>query len=97
MRYSVNVFRDASGGDCSRNGESSRHESAIVTTDPNDPPEINGQPVWLLVRAPNHTHVRPLSAGPSWCMFGGNFAWSCDSWWRDQVSEYPVAIHDRIE
>ena len=97
MRYSVDVFRGAHGCDCSLGGESSRHENAIITTDGNDPAEINGRPVWLLVRRGDYLHVRPISAGEKWCMFGGNFAWSCDSWFRRDVSQYPIAIHDRIE
>lgn len=30
-------------------------------------------------------------------MFGGNFVWSSDSRFRDDVSELPVPLHDRIE
>lgn len=30
-------------------------------------------------------------------MFGGNFVWSTDSRFRDDVSELPIPLHDRIE
>jgi hypothetical protein len=30
-------------------------------------------------------------------MFGGNFVWSTDSRFRNDVSEQPVALHDRVE
>lgn len=30
-------------------------------------------------------------------MFGGNFAWTCDSRFRRKYGHAPIAIHDRIE
>lgn len=30
-------------------------------------------------------------------MFGGNFVWSSDSRFRDQVSETPIPVHDRFD
>jgi hypothetical protein len=43
-------------------------------------------------------HLRAVPAGEDrWLMFGGNFIWSSDSRFRNEVSEYPIPVHDRIE
>lgn len=43
-----------------------------------------------------YTNLKPaVIEGHS--MFGGNFAWSCDSRFRNHVSELPLPVHDRVE
>ena len=32
-----------------------------------------------------------------WCMMGGNFGYSCDSRYRQNINSLPLPIHDRIE
>lgn len=44
-----------------------------------------------------YTNLVPREAGNRWTMFGGNFARSSDSRFRQSVSERPLPVHDRIE
>lgn len=45
-----------------------------------------------------HTSVVPVNiADKKWKMFGGNFVWSSDSRFREEVSEHPLPLHDRVE
>lgn len=44
-----------------------------------------------------YVNLRPSDAGKAWTMFGGNFAWTSDSRFRQSVSEQPLPVHDRIE
>lgn len=39
--------------------------------------------------------AQPVNAGGN--MFGGSFVWSADSRFRDEVSEQPIPLHDRVE
>ena len=43
-----------------------------------------------------YTHLKPAVV-TSHSMFGGNFAWSCDSRFRNHVSDLPLPVHDRVE
>lgn len=45
-----------------------------------------------------HTSVVPVNIDDgAWKMFGGVFVWSSDSRFRDDVSEKPLPLHDRVE
>lgn len=45
-----------------------------------------------------YTSVVPVNiADKEWKMFGGNFVWSSDSRFREEVSEHPLPLHDRVE
>jgi len=32
-----------------------------------------------------------------WYMMGGNYINSCDSRYSEQISQYPIPVHDRVE
>lgn len=101
--FSMDVYRSADGMDCTARGESSRAVRILAVVDgelftepgplkPEDA-ETLGMPVFVVDKAGGRFHLRPESAGDAWCMFGGNFAYSCDS----RTPQFPVHIHDRIE
>lgn len=99
MRHHVEVLRP--NYDCTNGGVSSRHDRMILVVDEEDvPSEINGTPTLVLVRrviaGQPYMHVKPVSAGSSHTMMGGNFVYSCDSRFRE-LAQYPLPIHDRIE
>jgi hypothetical protein len=97
--YRVCVYRDADGCDCTNSGLSSKFTRAMLYRLP--PDEIpHGYAGFLLnERMINgKKHLRAIPVGETrWVMFGGNFLWSCDSRFRQEVSEYPIPIHDRVE
>lgn len=49
-----------------------------------------GEYFWYAVAVPADL---PEGVRPA---FGGNFIWSCDSWFRRGISEYPIPVHDHI-
>lgn len=101
---SVEIYR--SGSDCTNNGVSSPANAAgkiFLVECPNgnwNDDDIANNPsrfvVLKIASAGNENHLRPVSAGSRWTMFGGNFAWSSDSRWR-KIAPAPLRIHDRIE
>lgn len=100
--FLMDILRSADGTDCSCNGVSSRHERIFAVTDgelftepgPFDPDDPrNPYPVFTVGKAGGRFHLRPESEGTAWLMFGGNFAYSCDS----RTPSHPVHIHDRNE
>ena len=101
--FVMDIFRSADGMDCTARGESSRAVRILAVVDgelfrepgpfkPEDGEKLN-LPVFVVDKAGGRFHLRPESAGAAWCMFGGNFACSCDS----RTPQFPVHIHDRIE
>lgn len=102
---SVEIFRN--GSDCTNNGVSSPEKSSgkiflVPCAGGNwKEDEVLDNPdrfVVLEIKEPaTNMHLRPVSAGGAWTMFGGNFAWTSDSRFRKSVSENPLRIHDRIE
>lgn len=87
--------------DCSNGGISSKVDKMIligsgvpeIFTPSEDCPaiylsEIMGQPIAI----PKSTIEGKIDG-----MFGGNFIYSCDSRFRNQVNEYPIRVHDRFE
>lgn len=101
--FPMDVYRSADGTDCTAHGESSRAVRILAVVDgelfpepgpfkPEDGEKL-GMPVFVVGEAGGRFHLRPESAGDAWCMFGGNFAYSCDS----RTPQFPVHIHDRIE
>ena len=101
--YSMDVMRPADGVDCTAGGVSSRAARVLVIVDgelftepgplkPEDAERLN-MPVFRVGKAGGRFHLVPVDAGDSWTMFGGNFAYSCDS----RTPQFPVHIHDRIE
>ncbi len=65
--------------------------------------EVNTRPGFVVLEIEKrnfngeYVNLRPADAGKAWTMFGGNFAWSSDSRFRQYVSERPLPVHDRIE
>lgn len=100
--YLMTILRPADGSDCTARGESSRAVRLLAVVDgelftepgPFDPDSPrNTLPVFVVSKTGGRHNLRPESAGKSWCMFGGNFAHSCDS----RTPSHPIPIHDRIE
>lgn len=100
--FIFSVFRDASGQDCSMNGLSSKHKDIFVLDygllfaekgpfTQEDAHKLN-IPIFEVGIAGGRYHVKPKGE-KRWTMFGGNFAYSCDS----RTPQYPIHIHDRIE
>lgn len=47
---------------------------------------------------PTRGRIRAVPFGEKrWTMMGGNFIWTSDSRFRQEVSEYPIPVHDRCE
>jgi hypothetical protein len=94
---SVSVYRDADGGDCTLGGISSKYKRLILVGAcvPEIFEETEDCPSILL-----KIHMGQPIAVPDtdkWTMMGGNFLYTCDSRFRENVNPYPIRIHDRIE
>ena len=99
----ANVFR-SKYGDCSNNGISNRFSEILIPckegwieVDSENLPENFCEVGYTTYGEKKYINLVPKSAGGKWTMFGGCFAWSSDSRFREYVSEQPVQIHDRIE
>lgn len=99
----VNVLRSTLG-DCTAGGVTSKYDTFLLVGE--GIPELfearEGEVVLRLVKrnigGKEYLHVEPteeITRG-RWVMFGGNFIFSSDSRFRN-VSQYPLAVHDRIE
>lgn len=102
---SASVYVDKTRSDCTNNGISRRFAEILIEhprgneeVDLDNPPEnfcvlrtleFNGKPYYRLI--PYY-----LDKNGKHSMFGGNFAYSSDSRFRE-LSEYPLPIHDRVE
>jgi hypothetical protein len=89
--------------DCTNEGITSEKTNFILTDEENPPAEVNGTPVLKVVRRmigrEEYIHAEPVAqpkglVGP---MAGGNFVYSTDSRFRDQICSYPISVHDRWE
>lgn len=62
----------------------------------NEPHLILGR---IKIAGETHLRATPVNFGSEgeWHMFGGNFVWGGDSRFRQEVSEYPIPLHDRVE
>ena len=99
--YYCNVYRDASGGDCTNGGASSRFKRATLWRG-RVPKGSTSDSIAIFELVETNVSGEPypkaVPAGETrWTMFGGNFLWSCDSRFRNEVSERPIPIHDRVE
>lgn len=101
----VEVFKAATGPDCTGGGASSRHAEFVILDDAMPGPfaPTPSRPALRLVRRNLHDgeyiHAvpdEPRPAGAAGPMFGGNFVFSCDSRFR-AVTNYPIPVHDRYE
>ncbi len=59
--------------------------------------ETPERPAVKIGSAGGRPHLRPVDDDGVWFMFGGNFAYSCDSRLRPLLGDGPVHIHDRRE
>lgn len=104
----VSVLRDASTGDCSNGGPSSKFDTFTLVAAPYGPP-ITG-PFAPSERAPAlvlfekrllsgraYYYAVPESLLSRHTMAGGNFAYTSDSRFREATAGYPISIHDRVE
>lgn len=75
----------------------------ILTDEENPPADVNGVPVLKIVRrmfgTEEYVHAEPVSqpTGMIGPMAGGNFVYTCDSRYREQICSYPISVHDRFE
>ena len=103
----VSVYRDATPGDCTNNGVSSRFRELLVicddgfiNVDENNPPENLCKVVKRHLFGRDIYHVEPVARphGAGW-MMGGNYAASCDSRFSELCGKQygALAIHDRQE
>lgn len=102
--YRVNIFKSSYG--TSSNIVSDHLDSAILVTDgrSGDSSTVMSDEPYLKLVKRNIFGKIVLSAEPvnfghetRHKMFGGTFIWSTDSRFRENVSEQPIALHDRVE
>lgn len=100
----ASVYRDAGRGDCTNNGVTRTYHDVIVYW--GNPALLTDSdreiPNLLVLRTKrvagnDYLNLAPVALLSQWVMDGGNFAYSCDSRFRTNVSAYPVPVHDRKE
>ena len=95
----VDVYRD-SGGDCTLNGVSSKYDRFVLIGEVVDPvfePSEDIPAIYLQYHCDQPIAVPKEVRDGKWGMYGGNFLYTCDSRFRQNVNPYPIRIHDRIE
>jgi hypothetical protein len=108
MSLAIDILK--SGSDSTNNGVSSRAVRGTIyrTMEEyrNDPFRDAGEANFLVkskvIRGGNgvpYVYCVPIvdEKEVTGSMAGGNFAYSCDSRFRERINEYPISIHDRIE
>lgn len=104
MGMTVQIYRWALG-DCTNNGASNRHDTLTLTNveGPWEPTEK--APAAKLIRCKTGAlAIVPDEIAERWHMFGGNFAYSSDSRFKDAVAKivghrdtWAVPVFDRVE
>lgn len=103
--YSVRIFTNNLFGSA-QNIVSSGNDRAILVTDgkTGDSSTVMSNEPYLLLgkmefRGRTSISAKPVNYGNEGKhkMFGGAFVWSSDSRFRNDVAEYPVPLHDRVE
>jgi len=106
MGLRVNVYRAASGRDCTNAGESSRFENfTVVNVDGPFEPTDDAPAAILESHVRGCLRLQPVSLGDRLPMMGGNYAATSDSRWSTKCAALlgadafygAVAIHDRVE
>jgi len=109
----AHVYRDTALGDCTNHGASSRFDMLYIYAEHLSTPaalldiqqhNLNIEQCFqvhrIIVGGKPFFNIKPLDPRLSgkWKMFGGNFAYSCDSRYREVTGiSYPIPVHDRIE
>ncbi len=101
----IEVYRNGHG-DCSNGGMSAKADTLLLIC-PGGPWTTLDCPAYPICRVADHPTVKghqfivPCDKNgvqPSgWYMFGGNFAHTSDSRWRESIADSPLKIHDRTE
>lgn len=79
--------------------------SYVLVTDgiKGDSSEISPNEIYLKlikrsIMGKEYMNVEPVNVGEKdWKMFSGKFVWSSDSRFRNDISERPLPLHDRVE
>jgi hypothetical protein len=104
--YSVNIFASTTDTERPLNVVSNKYKNIILVTDgiKGDSSTIMSNEPYIKLVKRNLFGKEYLSAEPvnfgvdnKHTMFGGTFIWSSDSRFRNEVSERPIPIHDRVE
>ncbi len=98
----VNIYRNATHGDCTNGGQSSKQTSGIITgknvVELFEPSDAHPEYVIIEDECAGSKRIRAIPADlvdtGIWTMFGGNFLWSSDSRFPHDA---PIKIHDRVE
>lgn len=99
---SLEVFRTARLGDCTNNGISSQFHSVLLIHPEgyidvaDDGSNHLGLPVVEIETKIGGYKCLKQVGDTRWLMFGGNFAYTSDSRFRE-INAYPLPIHDRYE
>ena len=109
-----NVLRNAKGCDYTNGGVSSRVERVYICREGVTYDEVQefckenpyyGNVMFFVVDAislGDETYIRATNlserAKGNWTMSGGNYAYSCDSRYKEITGiSYPISLHDRVE
>lgn len=101
----VDKRRHDTNCDCTNNGISNRfteilveHPQGYIEVDLDNPPEnlCVFRTLWLGGNPYHRLIPYSIAESGKHSMFGGNFAYSSDSRFRE-FNEYPLPIHDRVE
>ncbi len=102
MLLNCNIYKGPHG-DCSNGGISSKHDSVLLSTDPeNDKLEDQSLPVVKLITrwkgiSNEYVHAEPVEPEPENVlpyMASGCFIYTSDSRFP---ANYPIPLHDRME
>lgn len=103
--YYVRIFTNNLFGSA-KNIVSNGNDSAILVTDgkTGDSSTVMSNEPYLLLkkmefRGRTSIYAEPVNYGHEnkWKMFGGAFVYSSDSRFSNDISQYPVPLHDRVE
>lgn len=101
----IEVYRAVDFPDCTLDGISSKHKTLtlIPCNGPFEPSEDRPAVTMITRRFADgsiYKHLEPCDENgkplPGWWMFGGNYACTSDSRFRE-LNPYPLPIHDRQE
>lgn len=103
--YRVEIYKSSDGNQPLNVVSNGQFKDMVLVTDgkTGDSSVVMSNEPYLRLQNKNvfgkiYTSVVPVNiADKEWKMFGGNFVWSSDSRFREEVSEHPLPLHDRVE